>query len=89
LKRLENLDELRSHSSAAAATLISQMKITSTRGRVATGLVNPSAMRTVSARKKTVPAIGAQFLPALRSSRTVTATRSTDVTRRNGLNRGR
>ena len=58
---MENLEEPRSHSSATATRLISQMKITKTRDEMATGLANPSAMRNVSIRKNATPTISAQF----------------------------
>lgn len=58
---MENLDEPRSHSSPMADRLISQMKIIKTRDAIATGLANPSAVRNVSKRKNTMPAISAQF----------------------------
>ena len=58
---MENLDEPRSHSSAMADRLISQMKIIKTRDAIATGLANPSAVRNVSKTKNTIPAISAQF----------------------------
>jgi hypothetical protein len=53
---MENLDDPRSHSSAMADRLISQMKIIKTRDAIATGLANPSAVRNVSKRKNTIPA---------------------------------